>query len=91
MVEQISLNRKVKAVLGEFFDDRSERKLEELEMNILSAFIALARKDRTTDRIKIDPKTMEIMMYDSFDSRLYVRDLSAGEQKYLLSITMGFG
>ena len=81
VVEQISLNRKVKAVLGEFFDDRSERKLEELEMNILSAFIALARKDRTTDRIKIDPKTMEIMMYDSFDSRLYVRDLSAGEQQ----------
>ena len=81
VIEQIGLNRKVKAVLAEFFDDRSERKLEELEMNILSAFIALARKDRTTDKIKIDPKTMEILMYDSFDSRIHVADLSAGEQQ----------
>ena len=69
VIEQIGLNRKVKAVLAEFFDDRSERKLEELEMNILSAFIALARKDRTTDKIKIDPKTMEILIcYKNFGS-----------------------
>ena len=81
VIEQIGLNRKVKAVLSEFFDDRSERKLEELEMNILSAFIALARKDRTTDKIKIDPKTMEILMFDSFNSRVYVGELSAGEQQ----------
>jgi len=81
VIEQIGLNRKVKAVLSEFFDDRSERKLEELEMNILSAFIALARKDRTTDKIKIDPKTMEILMFDSFNSRVYVDELSAGEQQ----------
>lgn len=81
VIEQIGLNRKVKAVLSEFFDDRSERKIEELEMNVLSAMISLFRKDSITNKIKIDPQTMEIQMFDKFDTKIEVGDLSAGEQQ----------
>ena len=81
VIEQIGLNRKVKAVLSEFFDDRSERKIEELEMNVLSAMISLFRKDSIANKIKIDPQTMEIQMFDKFDTKIEVGDLSAGEQQ----------
>ena len=81
VIEQIGLNRRVKTVLSEFFDDRSERKIEELEMNVLSAMISLFRKDSITNKIKIDPQTMEIQMFDKFDTKIEVGDLSAGEQQ----------
>ena len=54
---------------------------QQLEMNVLSAMISLFRKDSITNKIKIDPQTMEIQMFDKFDTKIEVGDLSAGEQQ----------
>lgn len=66
------------------------RNLEKLQSLILESFNQLIRKPELLSRIEIDPRTYEMVLYDSFRKSVSPDSLSAGERQ-LLAVSILWG
>ena len=77
-------------VMNEFVVRLQAQKVEQLEKNISSCFELLSQKQGIITSISIDPKSLDIILFDYNGCMLLKEQLSAGEkQMFAISILWG--
>jgi len=90
MDRRLNLVSKTIAVLKEFEGRLIEKKIADLEKNVLDRFSKLLRKKDTIKTIKIDPNNFNVALEDIHKRPIDKRQLSEGEkQVYAVSILSG--
>ncbi|MDP7320708.1 MAG: DNA sulfur modification protein DndD [Bacteriovoracaceae bacterium] len=77
----------IKAVLAQFEKELTNQKIIQLEEEIYDCYSQIHRKSGFINRVKIDPETFEVIMFDKNQKIIPVDKLSAGEkQVYAISV-----
>ena len=81
---------RTKAIMQDFLQRATERKIERLSGLITDSFRYLLRKQTMVERIHIDPATFAITLFDGADRPLAKQRLSEGEKQiFAISVLWG--
>ena len=78
---KIALTDRINAALDEYSEILTRRKIEELEETVAECFNELIRKGKLLEKIKIDPETFAVTLFDTYGNALPKESLSSGEKQ----------
>ena len=79
--QRVRLTRDVQTVLDEFVAKLRVRKVSLLEQHLLESLGVLMHKKDFIDKVKIDPDSFDVQLFDSNEVRIPKEDLSEGEKQ----------
>jgi DNA sulfur modification protein DndD len=87
---RITLAAQARDAAGEYLRRLTVAKTAELERQALESFRRLSRKDRFIEKLRINPETFAVTIYDSKGDLIPKSSLSAGEKQiYAISLLWG--
>ena len=81
LLQAVNLADATRAVLRDFSEEVTRRKIAKLEEEFVQTFTRLARKEDSITKATINPSDFSVTIYDGKGRRIAKSDLSAGEKQ----------